>query len=55
MQRAYVAGCTELLTAVTSWGTINGTALAAFNAVLGKHSLKPPAVAGPALAVPVCS
>src|SRR2546422_6052263 len=33
----------------------NGTALAAFNAVLGKNNLKPLAVASPVLAVPARS
>src|SRR5207245_10328273 len=55
MQRAYVAGCTELKTAVTTWTTINGTALAPFNAVLTQNNLKPIAGTDPTLVVPVCS
>ena len=54
MQRAYAAGCAELKTVVTTWGSITGTTLATFNAVLTKHSLKSTAAAFPVLAVPVC-
>jgi len=54
MQRAYAAGCAELKTVVTTWGSITGTTLATFNAVLTKHSLKSTAAAFPVLAVPAC-
>ena len=55
MQRAYVAGCTELKTAVTTWGTIAGTGLAGFDAVRAQHNLKPIAAPPGALPVPVCA
>jgi hypothetical protein len=53
-RKAYVAGCTELKTAVMNWKAINTQDLAALNAVLAKHTLKPLPAASPALAVPVC-
>jgi hypothetical protein len=55
MQRAYVAGCTELKTAVTTWMTIKGGALGAFNAVLTQHNLKPIAASATTLVAPGCS
>jgi hypothetical protein len=54
MERAYVAGCAELRTVVTTWGSITSTALAAFNTVLAKHNLRSIAPAASALAVPAC-
>ena len=56
MQRAYVAGCAELKTVVTTWGSITTTALAAFNAVLAKHTLRSiaPPPAASVLALPAC-
>ena len=54
MGKAYVAGCTDLKTAVTNWKAINRQDLAAFNAVLAKNNLAPIAAAA-ALAVPVCA
>jgi photosystem II stability/assembly factor-like uncharacterized protein len=54
MRQAYVGGCTELKTAVTSWKTINTQDLVAFNAVLMRSRLTPIASASPSLPVPVC-
>jgi len=54
MQRAYVAGCRDLKTAVTAWTAI-AAPLAAFNAVLTQHNLKPIAATVPALVGPGCS
>jgi hypothetical protein len=55
MQRAYVAGCTELKTAVAAWQTATATGLTAFDAALAQHNLK--AIAAPAggLPVPACA
>jgi len=54
MQRAYVAACTDLKTAVTTWTGINGAPLAAFNAELTRNNLKPIPPAARALTAPVC-
>jgi len=54
MQAAYGGACNDLKSAVTTWTTINGAPLAAFNAVLTQNNLKPIPPASPALAVPVC-
>jgi len=54
MQRAYVAGCTELKTAVAAWQTASTTGLAALNAVLAQHNAKSIAAPAGALPVPVC-
>jgi hypothetical protein len=54
MQANYVAGCTDLKKAVTTWIGINGAPLAAFNAVLVQNNLKPIAAAVPTLVAPVC-
>ena len=55
MNKAYVAGCTQLKTAVANWKTIVTQDLAAFNALLSKNSLKPIPAPAQALAVPMCS
>src|SRR6266571_5180098 len=55
MQAAYVAGCRDLQTVVTTWTGINAAPLATFNAVLTQNNLKPVAATGPALVAPVCS
>ena len=55
MQRAYVAGCLDLQRVVTSWTGITGAPLAAFNAVLTQHNLKPIPAATPPLTEPTCS
>ncbi len=55
MQRAYVAACTDLKTAVTAWQTASTTGLAALNAVLAQHSLKSIAASSAGLAVPICA
>ncbi|OLC76134.1 MAG: hypothetical protein AUH78_07440 [Gemmatimonadetes bacterium 13_1_40CM_4_69_8] len=55
MQAAYVSGCKDLQTVVTTWTGINGAALAAFNAVLTQNNLKPLAATGRALVAPVCA
>jgi photosystem II stability/assembly factor-like uncharacterized protein len=54
MQRAYAAGCTDLKTAVTAWTAVTGGAVAAFNAVLTQHNLKPIAATATRLVAPVC-
>jgi hypothetical protein len=54
MLAAYVAGCNDLKSAVTTWAAINGAALTAFNAVLTQNNLKPIPGAAPLLAVPAC-
>jgi hypothetical protein len=54
MQRAYVAVCTDLKTAVTTWTGINGAPLAAFNAELTRNNLKPIPAATRVLTAPVC-
>lgn len=41
MQKAYVAGCTELKTAVTTWADLNAKDLAALNTVLEQNKLAP--------------
>jgi hypothetical protein len=55
MNKAYVAGCTQLKTAVTNWKTIITQDLAAFNALLSKNNLKPIPAPAQGLAVPMCS
>jgi len=55
MQAAYVAGCKDVQTVVTTWIGIAGAPLAAFNAVLAQNNLKPVAATGRALAAPVCA
>ena len=55
MQAAYVAGCRDLQTVVTTSTGINAAPLATFNAVLTQNNLKPVAATGPALVAPVCS
>jgi len=55
MQRAYIAACTELKTAVTTWGTLSTMGLAAFNAVLAQHNLKSIAAPSARVPVPVCA
>jgi len=54
MQRAYTVGCTELKTAVTTWTAVTAGALAAFNAVLTQHNVKPIAATPTRLVAPVC-
>ncbi len=54
MQRAYVAACTDLKNAVTTWTGINGASLAAFNAELTRNNLKPIPAATRALTAPAC-
>ncbi|HYR13019.1 MAG TPA: hypothetical protein VEQ67_02215, partial [Mycobacterium sp.] len=55
MQRAYVAGCLDLQRVVTTWMGITGAPLAAFNAVLTQHNLKPISATAPALAASLCT
>ena len=55
MQRAYLAECQELKTAVTTWVATSSAALAAFNSVLQQQGLKPIPTATPTLAAPACS
>src|SRR2546423_1419938 len=55
MQGAYVAGCKDVQTVVTTWIGIAGAPLAAFNAVLAQNNLKPVAATGRALVAPVCA
>jgi hypothetical protein len=54
MWRAYVAACTDLKTAVTTWTGINGAPLAALNAELARNNRKPIPAATRALTAPVC-
>jgi len=54
MQRAYVAACTDLKTAVTTWTGINGAPLTAFNAELTHNNLKPIPAAMRTLTAPAC-
>jgi len=54
MQRAYVAACTDLKTAMTAWTAINGASLAAINAELTRNNLKPIPAATRALTASVC-
>ena len=55
MQAAYVAGCRDLQTVVTTWTGINGAALAAFNAVLAQNNTKPIAAKARTLVAPACA
>ena len=55
MRNGYIAKCTDLKTAITSWKTINTVDLPAFNAILSRNNVKPIAASSPVLAVPVCS
>jgi hypothetical protein len=55
MRKGYIAKCSDLKTAITSWKIINTTDLPAFNAILTRNSLKPIPASSPVLAVPVCS
>jgi hypothetical protein len=55
MHKGFIAKCSDLKTAITSWKTINTTDLPAFNAILTRNNLKPIPASLPALAVPVCS
>jgi len=55
MQRAYVAGCTDLKTAVAAWQTATTTGLTAFNAVLVQNNRKAIAAAAGNLPVPACA
>src|SRR2546428_3387635 len=55
MQAAYVAGCRDLQTVVTTWTGINGGALAAFNAVLAQNNTKPIAATARTLVAPACA
>jgi len=55
MNKAFVAGCTDLKTAVTNWSAINAKDLVAFNALMARNNLKPVPAAAPALAVPACA
>ncbi|MGI8546047.1 MAG: WD40/YVTN/BNR-like repeat-containing protein, partial [Gemmatimonadaceae bacterium] len=50
----YNAECSKLKSAVTSWGTINATDVAAFNTILAKNNVKPIRSASPGLPVPMC-
>jgi photosystem II stability/assembly factor-like uncharacterized protein len=54
IQRAYAAACGDLKTVVLAWTALNGSELAAFNALLAKDKLAPIAAASAALAVPAC-
>ena len=54
MQRSYVAACTDLKNAVTTWTGINGAPLAAFNAELTHNNLKPIPAAMRTLTAPAC-
>jgi len=55
MQRAYVAVCTDLKTAVTAWRTASTTGLTALNAVLAQHNSASISAPTAALPVPVCA
>jgi hypothetical protein len=55
MLNGYIAKCTDLKTAITSWKTITTVDLPAFNAILTRNNVKPIAAGSPALAIPVCS
>ncbi|HMJ57846.1 MAG TPA: hypothetical protein VK467_01840, partial [Gemmatimonadales bacterium] len=55
MQRAYVAGCTELKTAVAAWQTAATTGLAAFNGVLAQRNLRTITAPSGGLPVPACA
>jgi hypothetical protein len=55
MRKGYIAKCTDLKTAITSWKTINTVDLPAFNAILSRNNGKPIAASAPVPAVPVCS
>jgi hypothetical protein len=55
MLNGYIAKCTDLKTAITSWKTITTVDLPAFNAILTRNNIKPIAAGSPALAIPVCS
>ncbi|HYL54041.1 MAG TPA: hypothetical protein VEU73_00550 [Gemmatimonadales bacterium] len=54
MRRDYDGACADLQTAVAAWAKIDGTGLAAFNAVLTQHHLQIIAAAA-SLPVPVCA
>jgi photosystem II stability/assembly factor-like uncharacterized protein len=54
MQRDYDGACADLKTAVAAWAKIDGTGLAAFNAVLTQHHLQAIAAAA-SPPVPVCA
>jgi photosystem II stability/assembly factor-like uncharacterized protein len=55
MRKGYIAKCSDLKTAITSWKNISTVDLPAFNTILIRNNLKPIAATSPALAVPVCS
>jgi len=55
MHKGFIAKCSDLKTAITSWKTINTTDLPAFNAILTRNNLKPIPASSLVLAVPVCS
>ena len=52
--KTWLFGCADLRAAVLNWKTINAAELAAFNAVLAKHSI-PLLAPAAGLAAPVCS
>ena len=55
MQRAYVAGCTELKTAVAAWQTAATTGLAAFNGVRAQRNLRTITAPSGGVPVPACA
>lgn len=54
MRLAYVANCSDLETAMTSWRASNTGALAAFNTILARNKLRPIAAGSAAQTVPAC-
>ncbi len=55
MGRAYVSGCKQLATAVASWRTLRGPAVASLNAVLTQNGLRAVAAPSATLPAPVCT
>jgi photosystem II stability/assembly factor-like uncharacterized protein len=55
MLKGYIAKCTDLKTALTSWKTISTADLPAFNAILTRNNVKPITASPPVLVVPVCT
>ena len=52
---AYRGACNDMARAVANWRTLNGTELAALNAVLTKNNVKAVPAASPALTAPSCA
>ena len=55
MERSWIAACTEVRSALTTWRAINGQDLTALNALVTKAGKKSIAGATPTLATPACA